>query len=47
MKNLIIALIGLFFLASCESAKNINLKNIRKECPDERKLTDILCKEKK
>ena len=47
MKKISILLISVFFLASCETAKNINLKNIRKDCPEERKLTDILCKEKK
>ena len=49
MKYILFSLMILTLLVSCESAKNIkdfNFKNIRKECPENKKLTDLLCKNK-
>ena len=46
MKKILFSLIILVFITSCESAKNLNFKNIRKECPEKKSITDILCKEK-
>ena len=51
MKNLLLWMIALFVLVSCEtiSNKTEGFKNPRHECPEsgERKLSDIFCKEKK
>ena len=47
MKKTLFSIIVLVLLTSCESAKKFNFKDIRKECPEKKTLSDILCKDKK